>query len=197
MADSPPIKKKEVAMSEVANIYDNGPISPICRIKDNLSIWSGDKWNHYRVDFIEGITRSSPMTVDMVLASGATVIAANGIIMKQVVPILQMNLLELLHLRWEPLDDVEGLLWELGGQARFTTRGAHARVSMFTSMGDPFLATTTFYIIGQNRDMNLEVRNPNPVAMAMARFVFFGYRYIITELPTLPSPTTYLPAQGR
>jgi len=193
-------------MSNVANLYDNGPISPIARIQENLSIWSENKWKHFGIKFIEGIPRSSATTVEMVTASGATTIPPYGTIAKRVLPVLQMNAGEMLHLRWEPLDDVEGVLWELGGQARFSPRGAHARVSLVTSTRDPYLATTTFYILGGvNLDMNLEARNPLPVAQATARFVFFGYRYLLEPLSGAKGraielgqiPSTWLPAQGR
>ena len=185
-------------MGTVANIYDNGPISPIARIYDNLSIWSENRWKHHVINFIEPIPRSSPMVVEMVVASGATTIAANGTIAKRIVTILLMTSGELLHLRWEPLDDVEGLLWELSGAARFNTRGAHARVTPFTHIRDPYLASTTFWLLGgANLDMNLEVRNPLAVAQPVARFVFFGYRYILEPLSSEPSVTTYLPAQGK
>jgi len=183
---------------DVANIYDNGPISPIARIKDNLSIWSEQKWMNFQIEYIEPVPRSAPMVVDMVLLNNATVIAANATIAKMVVPILQMNNGEMLQLRWEPMDDVEGMLWELSGQARFNPRGAHARVDQMTRLYDPYLATTSFYILGgQNKDMNLEVRNPLPVAQPTARFAFWGFRYILTLLPNMPMKTTYLPAQGR
>ena len=185
-------------MSVVANIYDNGPISPIARIRENLSIWSENRWKHFVITYIEPVPSSGPMTVEMVALSGAATIPANGTIAKRVLPILQMYAGEMLHLRWEPLDDVEGVLWELGGQARFSPRGAHARVDLNTVTRDPYLATTTFYILGGvNLDMNLEVRNPLPVAQAMARFVFFGYRYILEPLANEPANTTWLPAQGR
>jgi len=182
---------------QVANLYDNGPISPIAKIKENLSIWIGGDWHHYNINFIEGIPRSSPLTVEMVTTSGATTIAANGTISKQLVAFLQLKDRELLHLRWEPIDDVEGVLWELSSVARFAARAVHARVSLFTAIRDPYLATTTFWILGMNRDMNLEVRNPNPVALPIARFVFFGYRYLLDELPTEPAVTTYIPAEGK
>lgn len=185
-------------MSVVANIYDSSPISPIVRIKDNVSVWSENIWKHFKCVFLEPVPRGSPMTVEMVVLTGNTTIAANGSLPKRVLPILQMNAGEMLHLRWEPLDDVEGLLWELGGQARFNPRGAHARVDLHTSARDPYLATTTFYILGGvNLDMNLEVRNPLPVAQASARFSFWGFRYIVEPLTTEPSNTTWLPAQGR
>lgn len=184
-------------MSEVANLYDNGPISPICRIHDNISVWADSKWLHFNVNYIEPVPRSRPFTVDLVLVSGATVIAANGLVAQQAIVVLQMNLLELLQLRWSPLDDVEGALWEKANMARFNPRGGQARVSLFTPLYDPYLATTTFYILGQNRDITLGAWNPLPIAQPVARFAFFGYRYMVDELPSEPAITTYLPAQGK
>ena len=182
---------------EVANLYDNGPISPIARVHDNLSIWTVGSWHHYNIEYIEGLPRSSPMIAELVTISGATVIAANGTVAQQVVAILHVSDNELVHLRWEPLDDVEGVLWEQAGQGRFATRGVHARVNLFSAQRDPNLATTTFWVLGRDRDMQLEARNPNPVALPMARFVFFGYRYLLSELRQKPEMTTWIPAEGR
>jgi len=182
-------------MPLLSGIYDSGPISPIAKIKENLSIWTRGKWEHFKIDYIEPIPRSSPTVVEMVTAAAVT-IAANGTIAKQAVAILQLNELEFLHLRWEPIDDMEGVLWELPSNARFATRSVHARVTPFTSIRDPNLASTTFFILGKDRNMNLEVRNPNPVALPHARFVFFGYRYMLEEIPE-PTVSTYLPAEGR
>lgn len=185
-------------MALLSGIYDSAPIQPVARIEEKLGIWSENKWLYYNIAFIEPIPRGSPFMVDMVAASGAVAIPALGAIAKQVVAFLQMNTGDLLHLRWEPIDDVEGLLWELSGQSRFSPRGAHARVTPFTVIRDPYLATTTFFILGgQNKDMNLEVRNPNAIALPMARFVFWGFRYIVELLPAKPQNVTYLPAQGR
>jgi hypothetical protein len=185
---------------EIANIYDNGPISPVAKIKDNLSIFTEkNDWDHYLIDYIEPIPMSSPFQVEMITANGFTQMAANGSMQKAVVQILQMNSNELLHLRWYPIDDVHGLLWQLSGQARFSSRGAHAHVTQATSTFDPYLATTTFWVLGGevSKDMNLEVRNPNPVVISQARFAFFGYRYVLRKLASMPAHTTYLPAVGR
>jgi hypothetical protein len=192
-------------MSEVGNIYDNGPISPIAKIKENLSIWTNQQWSHYRIDFIEGMPRSSPMMVEMVTATGNTSIAANGTIAKALVAILSLAELDFVHLRWEPLDDMEGVLWEQASKGRYVTRGTQARVTRFSSVQDPWLATTTFCILGMNRDMQLEVRNPNPVIMPQARFVFWGYRYVLSaltkdegaEIQAGRRATTWVPAEGK
>ncbi|MBA7607062.1 hypothetical protein ES703_14214 [subsurface metagenome] len=183
-------------MPLLSGIYDSDPISPIAKIKENLSIWTRSNWSHFKINYIEPIPRSNPTMVEMVAASGATAIAIYGTIAKRLVAILQLNALEFLQLRWEPLDDVEGVLWQLSSTGRFASRAIHARVSRFTAIRDPYLATTTFFILGRDRAMNLEVRNPNPVALPQARFVFFGYRYLLEEIP-VPTVTTYLPAEAR
>ena len=204
-------------MDELDGIYNPGPIKPVVKVKENLSIWTGGHWEHYRVDFIEPMPRSSPLVVEMVTASGATTLAAGGTIAKRVVAILQLNSGELLHLRWEPLDNVEGVLWEQAGQGRFQSRGVMARVDRDTATRDPYLSTTTFFILGRDRDMNLEVRNPMGYATPTARFQFSGFRYILYDLlseksererqllwagdlgavKSLIHATTWLPAEGR
>jgi len=192
-------------MSILSGIYDSGVITPVVKIRENVSIFTVGQWSHYKVEYIEGLPRSSTMTVEMVTLSGAATIAANGTIAKQVIAFLQLADLELVHLRWEPIDDMEGILWEQSSQGRFAARAVHARVDMLTSTRDPNLATTTFFILGKNRDMNLEVRNPAPVARALARFVFFGYRYVLSELDAITVkrimdgsvPSTWIPAEGR
>ena len=183
-------------MSTVANIYDNGVISPIAKIKENLTIWTVGKWQDFQILNIEPLPRSSPMVVEMILASGATFLAPYGTIPKRAVAILQPRDLEFLHLRWEPIDDVEGVLWEQPGSGKFVAQSVQARVTLGTAARDPNLALTTFWILGRDRQMNLEVRNPNPVIISQARFVFFGYRYALTPLTTHPQVTTYVPAEG-
>lgn len=191
-------------MPMISGIYDGGVIAPVAKIKENLSIFTVGHYVHYRIEFIEPMPWSNPMVVEMVVASGAVTIAANGAIAQRVVAILQLNDNNLLQLRWTPLDDVEGVLWEQAGTGRFVTRGVHSRVDLFTRTFDPYLATTTFFILGKDRDMQLEVRNPRPVAQALARFVFFGYRYVlkpldataVTEIEAGRKATTWLPAEG-
>ena len=186
-------------MSTVANIYDNGPISLIARIKENIAIWTENKWMPFMVEFAEGLPRSRQSMVDLVRIAGVLNIPANGTITQQMLTILQPANNELLHLRFEPIDDVEGVLWEQTSMTRFNPKGFKARVDLFSSAQDPYLAATTFWIIGSqgNKDMNLEVRNPNAVALPQARFIFWGFRYILSPLQSLPANCVYLPAEGR
>jgi len=210
---------------EISGIYDSGPLSPIARIKDNLSIYTAKKWSHYQINYLEPWPRSSPLRVEMVALAALTTIPANGTIDKRIVAILQVTDGEMLQIRFEPLDDVEGVVYELPGTGKFVSRNVHARVDMATYLRDPYLASSTFFILGFQRDMNLEVRNPNPVPLNQARFQFQGYRFVLDEVkPDLSSitdqakkndiltklaagdketvsqfigPTTWLPAEGR
>jgi hypothetical protein len=197
------IDRKEVAMSDnFYNIYYDGPISPICKINDNLGLWTGKKYEPYRVEYIEPIMRSLPYTIDivaMLAVGGVTAIPAYTATLALVIPALQMNLNELFHARWEPLDDVEGALYQLSGMARNAMRGGQSRTSLLTKLQDPWLASTTFWILGATaaKDAYIQTVNPNPIPAYIARFAFWGYRYMLEPLPTTPPNITYLPAQGR
>lgn len=189
---------------QIANIYDPNPISPLALIMENLSILTSGKWEHYKIKYYEGLPRSSPMMVEMVALAGLPNIPGNGTIAKSLLAILQPAENEFYHLRWEPIDDMEGILWEQSSQGRLAGRSVQARVTVFTGQRDPYLATTTFFILGMNRDMNLEVRNPSPIAQPQARFVFFGYRYLLNLVDSTTKAgieagriaSTYVPAEG-
>lgn len=187
-------------MPSVANIYDSGPISPIAKIGENLAIWRDMAWYAYKIQWYEGIPRSSPFVIDLVAASAATNVAAGATTTKTILTALACYPNELLHLRWEPIDDIEGMMWELSNQARYATKGAQARVSKFTRKQDPNLSSTTFWIFDQNRDPSFSAFNPWSIAQSTARVAFWGYRYILQPM-TGVDPTkivsTFLPAQGR
>lgn len=184
---------------EVAGIYDNGPISPVAKINENLAIFFDKAYRFYRIEFIEGIPESSPFVIDLVAIANQVNIAAGQNIQKQAIQVLLMNENELLHLRWEPLDDIEGQLWQLPSQSRYSPKGGQATVSPFTRDHDPYLATTTFFILGQNKDPQIGAFNPEAIAQPTARFAFWGYRYILSPLAVGGSVpmATYLPIAGR
>lgn len=163
----------------LSGIYDSEFIQPVARVKDNLSIWTQGKYSHYKVEYIEPMPPGPALMVEMVTASGLTTLAAGAAIAKRVVAILQLNENEFLHLRWFPLDNAEGVIWEVSGQQKFASRNVHSRVDPRIREWDPTLATTTFFILGENHDMNLEVRNPMGYATPLARFQFFGNKSIL------------------
>lgn len=188
-------------MPLVGNLYDSGPISPIVKIDENLTIWTENTWQDYKVNYIEGIPRSRPFSTDIVALNNAANIPAYTALNAQFVLSIQpaanpnSKYAEMLHLRWEPLDDVEGQLFELQ-PGRYNPRGGQATVSMFTHVRDPYLASTTFFVLGQSKDARIGAYNPNPVALLRALFVFWGYRYVLEPLANHPGVTTKVPAQA-
>jgi len=184
---------------EVANLYDNGSISPICQIKEHLAVWSEQRWMPFVVDYIEQIPRSSAFTVDLMVTLGVAVLAPGAAIAGQLLPILQCNANELAHLRWFVIDDVEGQLWELSNMARFAPRGGQAGVNLLTPQYDPWLATTTFWVLGGagDKDARVGCTNISGAIIPQARLGFFGYRYIMTPESMVHPNARYLPAMGR
>lgn len=193
-------------MPLISGLYDSGPIQPVVKIKENVSIYSKAQWQHFLVDYIEPLPRSSPFTVDLVALANPTggVLAASSQITKQLLAVLQLDDGEFLQVRWEPIDDVELALWETAPTGRFVTRGGQARVTLATKVRDPNLSTTQFFILGKDRDPQIQCFNPLPVSQAMARVNFFGFRYILEPLSAAVCAdinngrraTTYLPAEG-
>ena len=185
-------------MPVLSGIYDSAPIQPVAKIKENLAIWSGGRWGFYQIEHQDSIAPGPASTVDMVMQAGVTTIAANGTIQKRLVTILLLNDYELLHVRFEPLDNVEGIVWELAGQQKMSSRNIHSRVDRQTRELDPYLSSTTLFILGSKKDVNLECRNPNAYALPAARFVFWGDRNIISDidLSQVPSPIKARLAMG-
>ena len=184
---------------DVANLYDNGPISPICQIKEHLAIWSEQRWMSFLVDYIEPIPRSSIFTIDLIAQAGVGVLAPGAAIAGQLLPILQVNSNELFHSRWFVIDDIEGQLWELSNMARFAPRGGQAGVNLFTPVYDPWLTTTTFWVLGGSGDKDARIgcTNISGAIIGQARLGFFGYRYIMIPETQVHPNARYLPALGR
>jgi hypothetical protein len=186
-------------MPIVGNLYDSGPISPIAQIKEHLAIWTDKKYVGFQVENIEPIPRSGPYTIDLLVVAQVVNVAAFGTVQQNILPALQVNQNELFHARWFPLDDLEGQLFELGNMPRYNPRGGQARTTLLTDEYDPYLATTTFWVLGGpgNKDAQIGAYNPQAIAQTQARFAFFGFRYILSApLPSVPAAARYLPAEG-
>lgn len=178
-------------------IYAPGPIKAVVSIGQNIAPQT-DVYHYFRVRFIEPMPESAALEIEAITLSGATTLAANGILQKQAVPALRVRINEMLHLRWRPLDNVEGILWQYPTDGRFATQNVQSRVTRDTENYDPYLSTTTFWLVGQTGQedlMNLEVRNPMGVATPTARFRFWGFRYLLTPL-NLPAGMEGVLEQG-
>jgi hypothetical protein len=186
-------------MNIIDNLYSQGPMSPVCQIKEHLAIWTETIYKGFQVDWIEPIPRSSAFIIDLVALQGTGPLAPNLTIAGRLVTALQVNANELAHYRWFAIDDIEGQLWELANMARFNPRGGQAGVNLLSSVYDPWLASTTFWVLGGpgDKDARIGCTNISGAALPQARLGFFGFRYILTPDAQLNPNARYLPAQGR
>lgn len=186
-------------MNIVDNLYQPGPPTPVCQIKEHLAVWSEQRWMGFQVEYIEPIPRSSVFIIDLVAIADIGILAPGQQVAGRLLEVLRVNSNELAHYRWYVMDDIEGQLWELSNMARFAPRGGQAGVNLFTPQYDPYLTTTTFWVLGGagDKDARLGCTNISGATLAHARLGFFGFRYIMTPEAQIHANARYLPAQGR
>lgn len=176
-------------MPQISGIYDAYAVQPDCKIGENVAIFSLNSYEYHKVNYIEGIPAGPASTIDMVAQLGLTQIAANGALNKSIVPLLQMYDNEFMKVRFEPLDNIEVRIWELSGQAKNMARQLQSRTDRNSRWYDPFAALGTFWVLGFNRDMNLEALNPLGYAQPTARVIFWGWRYLLDPVIDLDCET--------
>lgn len=186
-------------MNVMDNLYSGGPMAPICQIKEHLAVYTEQTWKGYEVDFIEPQPRSSNFIIDLIAIAGVGPLAVGAQVVGQLLTAIQVNDGELCHYRFFVLDDVEAEVWQLSNMARFAPRGGQAGVNLFTAAYDPWLATTTFWVLGGlgDKDARIGCTNISGAVQPRARVGFFGYRYIVKPEPKVHTNARYIPAQGR
>lgn len=164
---------------------------PDIHVHDELEIWTQGKAQFYRVTYKVGLPPGASGVNDF----GA--IAAAGTVAKAVVNLLQLEDGYLTRMRFRPLDDLLLRLYELGGTALNYTQNLQAEVSLFTELDDPEFTLSEFFVLGSNRDIQIEVVNPRPSALARSRVKFWGERYLVEAIDKPTRSTIWLPAEGR
>ncbi len=169
---------------ELSGIYDSGPMQPVFRVKDTVAVLSQGKYRFLIIDQQEPYPASRQTIVDMLsIAPAVTSIAASGgTVVKRVVQILQVNTNELIHMRFEPVDNIQGALYQPSGVSKFHPANLMCRVDRTTRHRDPYLSSTTFFVLGEKEDVNLETFNPMGVALPQARFQFWGDRNVVSDV---------------
>lgn len=166
-------------MPLISSIYDAYAIQPDVQIGQNVGIYITNGYEYHTINYIEGIPAGPASTIDMVAQLGLTAIAANATLQKSVVPMLQMYYNELIKVRFMPIDNVECRIWELSGQAKNMARNLQSRTDRNSQWYDKYMSMVTFWVLGFNYDMNLEVLNPLGYAQPTARVKFWGWRYLL------------------
>ena len=149
---------------------------------------------YYQVSFREGLPPSPYSVIDFG-ALGAYASTAQGI-----QTALQLDQGYLVQYRVRAIDDAELQLFELGGTTRWYTKGYHSRVGVYTKRDDPTFASTEFFILGKqnNLDPQFTVSNPRPSTITHSRFAFYGWRYLVVQVdkPANDTGCIFVPVVG-
>jgi len=176
-----------------SHTYRSGPIEQVVLPGENVGIWVNKVFEFYKVDYIEPITRSDPVTFDLgALAAGAVSAVTQ-------ITLLQMPSTEFAQLRMEVLDDVNVILYQGRADQRHKLQNVVSTVNRFSAMYDPCGHQTEFYEFEDNY-IFLQATNQTSYALTQARVVFWGYRYVLDYQPQFstkgqtPDTWTRIPA---
>ena len=174
--------------------YQAGQINQIVLPNELVGIWVNKVYEFYKVQYIEPITRSSPVTINL----GALAAAAQSNITQ--VTLLQMPDLEFAQFRMEVLDDVEVVVSQGRADQRHKLQQVVSTLSRMNPLWDHFGNLTELYEFEDNY-IFLQATNQTSYALAQARIAFWGFRYVLEAQPqynwkaqTLPERWTRVPA---
>lgn len=174
--------------------YKAGPIEQIVLPGEIVGIWVNKVYEFYRVLYVEGVPRSDPVTQNL----GAIAAAATTAVTQST--LLQMPDLEFAQLRMEVLDDIEVIVYQGRADQRHKLFTRVATLNRFLPLFDPCAHITEMYEFEDNY-LFLQAANRTSYALAQARVVFWGYRYVLEtlteyswKLQKLPDVWTRVPA---
>jgi len=163
-------------MAKELHTYKAGPIEQVVMPGENVGIWVNKTYEFYKVDFVEPITRSDPVTIDL----GALAALAQSNVVQ--ITLLQMPDLEFAQLRMEALDDVSIILYQGRADQRHKLQNVVSTITRFNPLYDPCGHQTEFYEFEDNY-IFLQATNQTAYALTQARVVFWGFRYVLTYQP--------------
>jgi hypothetical protein len=161
--------------------YKAGPIEPIVLPDETVGIWVNKQYSFYKVDYIEGIPRSDPLEYDF----GAIAAQANTAVGQFLVgaqDILAMPNSEFGQFRAAVIDDISVTLYQGRADQRHRTANRVATYTKFTDLFDPDGHNGEFYVFEKNYAYG-QAFNQTDYAVLTARMIFWGFRYVLTELP--------------
>jgi len=174
--------------------YKAGPIEQVVLPGETVGIWVNKVYEFYKIQYVEGIMRSDPVTIDL----GA--LGALGLSALTQVTLLQMPDKEFAQFRMETLDDVEIGVYQGRADQRHKLFTRAATLNRFLPLFDPDAHITEMYEFEDNF-IFLQAINQTAYAQTQARVVFWGFRYVLEILDqyswrkqVLPDVWTRIPA---
>ncbi len=178
----------------MTHTYREGPIEQIVLPNEIVGIWINKVYEFYKVQFIEPITRSSPVSQDLgaLAAAGASAITQ--------ITLLQMPDLEFAQFRMEVLDDVEIIISQGRADQRHKLQQVVSTLGRMNALFDPCGHLTELYEFEDNY-IFLQATNQTGYALTQARVAFWGFRYVLEvqtqfnwKAKALPERWTRVPA---
>lgn len=172
--------------------YKAGPIEPIVMPGEIVGIWVYKSWKFYKVDYIEPLSRSDPIEIDM----GA--LAAAGVSSVTQLTDLEMPEGEFGQFRCAAVDDASFVLYQGRADQRHKLMNRVATYTRFTTIHDPCGHTTEFFVY-ENQWAFMQAQNLTDYALTQTRVAFWGNRYVCTKMESYtadkqPASWTRVPA---
>lgn len=154
--------------------YKAGPIDSVVMPGETVGVWVNKVYKFYKVFYIEGLTRSDPLTVDLGALAAGAVSAVTQLLL------LEMPDKEFGQFRCEVLDDVSVILYQGRADQRHKLENVVATMSRFTHLHDPCAHGTEFYV-HEDDFAFMQAQNFTSYALTQARVAFWGFRYVLEE----------------
>lgn len=146
---------------------------PIIDIDQNLSVLTENGWEDFIVGYIEPLPPSEDFVKDFGL------LADDGTATDQEITLVEMKNNELGQFRFEPLDEINIKVGQPQAAARFSIKNKVVRVTRLSTIRDPTLKHTEFFVFEDNNVYFTEVKNESGGSLAKTRVQFYGYRFVL------------------
>lgn len=156
-------------------VYKSGPMEPVVQDREVVGVWVNKAYTFYEVNYVEGITASNPITINL----GAIAAGANTAVIQLL--LLEMPEAEFGQFRAEVMDDFEMILYQGRADQRHKTNQVVARYSRFTALADHCGHMGEFFVHEDDWAF-AQAFNMTDYALALARVSFWGFRFVCTEL---------------
>ena len=174
--------------------YKSGTIEPVVMPGETVGIWVNKVYYFAKVDYIDGIPRSDPLTIDL----GAIAAAGNSAVTQLL--LLEMPDFEFGQFRAEVLDDFTGLLYQGRADQRHKTNQRVATYTRQSALAEPDGHTGEFFV-HEDDWAYMQAFNQTGYNLTQSRVAFWGFRYVLSPLKefdwskgALPQSWTRIPA---
>lgn len=168
--------------------YKGGPVEPVVMPGETVGVWVNKVFEFFKIEYIEGLTRSDPIEVDLGAIAAGIASAITQL------TVLEMPDKEFAQYRAEVIDDVSVVLYQGRADQRHKLMNTVASFNRFTGLHDRCAHTTEFYVHEDNFAF-IQATNQTDYALTQSRVVFWGFRYVLDPLEAYSWKNRVLPEQ--